>query len=66
MVPRGLRKASVVNFTIRIDNACSKRSREAPQNVVPRGLRKASVVNYNEKKDKAEVIHKEFKTREKF
>ena len=31
---------------LRIDNACSKRSREAPQNVVPRGLRSASVVNY--------------------
>ena len=31
VVPRGLRKASVVNFTIRIDNASSKRSREAPR-----------------------------------
>ena len=32
-------------FCCKIDNTCSKRSREAPQNVVPRGLRKASVVN---------------------
>ena len=31
VVPRGLRKASVVNFTIRIDNTCSNRSREAPR-----------------------------------
>ena len=31
VVPRGLRKASVVNSTIRIDNACSNRSREAPR-----------------------------------
>ena len=31
VLPRGLRKASVVNFTIRIDNASSKRSREAPR-----------------------------------
>ncbi|MBR3611971.1 MAG: hypothetical protein IKL54_01605, partial [Bacteroidaceae bacterium] len=31
VVPRGLRKASIVNFTIRIDNTCSNRSREAPR-----------------------------------
>ena len=46
VVPRGLQKASVVNSKDIIDNASSKRSREAPQNVVPRGLRKASVVNF--------------------
>ena len=34
-------------FCCKIDNASSKRSREAPQNVVPRGLRKASVVNFH-------------------
>ncbi len=53
VAPRGLRKASVVNFTIRIDNASSKRSRGAPQNVVPRGLRKASVVNFTIRIDNA-------------
>ena len=40
-------------FFLRIDNASSKRSREAPQNVVPRGLRKASVVNFTIRIDNA-------------
>jgi hypothetical protein len=33
-------------YSFIIDNACSNRSRAAPQNVVPRGLRLASVVNF--------------------
>ena len=42
-----------VPLFLRIDNASSKRSREAPQNVVPRGLRKASVVNFTIRIDNA-------------
>ena len=39
VVPRGLRKASVVNFTIRIDNADSGWSNEGRAKLVPFGPR---------------------------